>query len=74
MKVLIDGKEIEVQNDVRIIYDEVIYGWDDDDTELEGSLHLVANHEGLVTDVVDKDGEIFATWSNTYGELADRII
>jgi hypothetical protein len=44
MKVLVDGKEIEVLNDVRFVYDAVT------ESGVEGSLVVVANHEGLVYD------------------------
>ena len=74
MKVLIDGKEVRVQNDIRIIYDEVIYGMDEDMTDLEGHLQVVLNHEGIVGDVFDEDGENIGTMSQTYGEMADEIM
>jgi len=54
MKVLIDGKEIQVQNDVRIIYEGVPLP----EADLEepcperdtGELQVVLNCEGLVVD------------------------
>jgi hypothetical protein len=51
MLVIIDGKEIEVKNDVRIIYDVYLKG------EKEGSLAVVANYEGVVFDLFDESGE-----------------
>lgn len=78
MKVLIDGKEVEFQNDVTVIYDEIIYGTDDDNLDLEGELHVTLNCEGIVTDLIsvceDGDAEIIGTMSNTYGEIAEWCI
>jgi len=51
MTVLVDGVEVEVFNDVRVIYHvENAEGG-------EGQLQVVANHEGLVYDLFDKTGE-----------------
>ncbi|MHA2022803.1 MAG: hypothetical protein ACTSWQ_03990 [Candidatus Thorarchaeota archaeon] len=75
MKVLIDGKEINVQNDVRIIQNGIIYGMSvDDETDLEGHLEVVLTGEGIVSDVYNRDGEPIGTMSQTYGELADEIL
>ena len=76
MKVLIDGKEVKVLNDVRVVYDEIIYGMslDDDQTDLEGHLEVVMTYEGMIADVYNKDGEPIGTMSQTAGELADEII
>jgi len=50
MRVLIDGKEYPVQNDVRVIHE---------DDPANNDMHLILNHEGMVIDVVDepKKGE-----------------
>lgn len=53
MKILIDGNEILVQNDVKIIWEEV---------DGADELHVTCTHEGIITDVV-ADGEIIATRS-----------
>ena len=45
MKVLIDGKEIEILNDVKILWDQM------DDDENEQVLQLTATYEGLIGDV-----------------------
>ena len=75
MKVLIDGKEVEVKNDVRVIYDGIIYGMSvDDETDLEGHLEVVMTHEGMIADVYSRDGEPIGTMSQTAGEMADEII
>ena len=74
MKVLIDGKEVRVQNDIRVIYDEIIYGMDDNDKDLEGQLQVVLTHEGMIGDVFDEDGDCIGTMSQTYGEMANEIM
>lgn len=74
MIVIIDGKEVAVQNDVRIIYDEVVYDMDENDNNLFGELHLFVNHEGIVSDLLDAEGNNIATMSQTYGEIADSCI
>lgn len=76
MKVLIDGKEVKVLNDVRVVYDEIIYGMslDDDQTDLEGHLEVVLTSEGIIADVFDEEGQPLGTMSQTAGELADEII
>ena len=50
MIVLIDGKEMPVVNDVKVIYDVP----HDDDTgeEVAGQLHVTCNAEGLVFDAI----------------------
>jgi hypothetical protein len=50
MRVLVDGKEIPVQNDVRVIHE---------DDPANNDMHLVLNHEGMVIDIVEeqKKGE-----------------
>lgn len=49
MKVLIDGKEIEVKNDIRVIWDVPL-------SDGEGHIQMVANHEGIVWDLYDAEG------------------
>jgi hypothetical protein len=78
MKVLIDGNEVKVQNDVCIIYDGIVYGMDDKYKDLEGELHVVLNYEGIVLDLINpnsgEDSEIIGTMSNTAGEMAEWCI
>lgn len=66
MKVLIDGEEVQVLRDVRIVQD----------IELEdgpGHMMIVINNEGMVTDVFeDKSGEMHVTGWSTYDDLVAR--
>jgi len=55
MKVLIDGKEVECLNDVKVIYEQ------EDDQGRPQELHVIANCEGLITDVFDFEGELVDT-------------
>jgi len=78
MKVFIDGKAMYVQNDVKIIYDDVIFGMNDDNQDEIGELHVGLNCEGIVVDLIsiceDGDAEVIGTMSNTYGEMAEWCI
>jgi len=78
MKVLIDGKEVKCLNDIKVIYDGVVFGMNDDDLDLEGELHVALNCEGIVADLIsvceDGDAEVIGTMSNTYGEMSEWCI
>tara|TARA_R110000824_G_scaffold201667_5_gene385781 strand:- start:224 stop:460 length:237 start_codon:yes stop_codon:yes gene_type:complete len=72
MKVFIDGNEVTVNNDVKII-------WDDSPIDLgpdgEGHAHVTATYEGLIIEVFDEAGEVYVTsWreQNDLLELADN--
>jgi len=67
MIVLIDGKEIKVGNDVKIIYDT----GDEDYGKQE--LHVTATHEGIIKDVIEGDGYVVATASATAHEIVDEM-
>ena len=72
MKVLIDGKEVEVLNDVKIIYeDEEFYNKDADDL-VDSELHLTANPKGLVIDIIQEGQTITDTCWHTTIDLAER--
>lgn len=43
MKLFIDGKEVEFQNDVKVV-------WDDEYPEDDMELHMAATHEGIILD------------------------
>lgn len=64
MKVYVDGVEVEVKGDVRIEYDA---------GDNETTLLVIANHEGLVYDVLDEEGEVYATSYDFVSHLMDRI-
>lgn len=62
MKVLIDGKEVKCQNDVKIIHD------------IEGDeLHVTCTHEGVVTDVVS-GGEVIGTSSIEAKDIYETLM
>jgi len=73
MIVLIDGKEVEVLNNVKIIYSGVKSSWMIDDEEIEAEFHVTLTNEGIITDVVHDD-EIIGTMSQTTRELAEDCI
>ena len=60
MIVMVDGKKINVKNDVCIIYENV-----DPDNEMV-DLHVIANCEGVITDLIenDEDGDSEVIGSN----------
>lgn len=53
MKVLIDGIEVKVENDVKIIYELPAPDVRDADTQV----HLTFTHEGMIGDLFQSDGE-----------------
>lgn len=65
MKVLIDGEEVEVLNDVKIIYEGL--GLEEDE-----QLHITATSEGLIHDVFDFM-HILGTQSATAEEIRTEI-
>jgi hypothetical protein len=67
MKVIVDGVEIKVQNDVRVVYD----------TELDGEPHtlqVVANHEGLIYDLFDEAEEVAATRYDFVDDIVENVV
>lgn len=71
MKVYIDGKEILVQNDVMVVYDDVCIDMDADTGEEEyGELHAKLTHEGLILDLIPDDYDTSYTCAYEYGEMA----
>jgi len=54
MNVYVDGKLITVTCDVKVVYED-----NDDDNQLQ--LHVTLTNEGIIKDIVDKDGEIVNT-------------
>lgn len=67
MKVLIDGVEVKVENDVRIVYGHL------DKNSKPCDLQLVANHEGIIYDLFDVTGEVVASSYDFVGDLVERI-
>ncbi len=73
MKVLIDGKEVPVQNDVKVI-------WENETLPIEGvffeglDMTLTATVEGIVVDVNDKESRHpeYSSW-HTLPEIADGL-
>lgn len=61
MKFFVDGKEIEVLNDVRV------------EVYQEDGLRLTLTHEGVVTDYVE-DGTVTVSTSSTYEELTEILM
>jgi len=75
MKVIIDGVEVHVQNDVRIIHDDIIYGMDENEEDITGHLQIVLNHEGIIADIFDSDGEATGfTTGMMYEDIAELCL
>ena len=72
MKVIIDGKEVPCQNDVKVIYeDEIIdaeYGYANgyplDPKVTRGELHITLNCEGMVADTIHDGEQYKSTWED----------
>jgi len=50
MIVLVDGKEIECNNDVKVIHE--------DPMSPDRELHITLTHEGMIADVIDADYDV----------------
>jgi hypothetical protein len=76
MLVWIDGKPFLASNDVKVVYDDIIYGMNLDTNEDEvGTLQVTLTHEGVIADIIDEEGEhVGRTFANTAGELAENCI
>jgi len=65
MKVLIDGRQVQVFNDVKVIYEDQFINEQDDEegeeSEEEGTLCVTANCEGVVFDAINRTGQIVKT-------------
>jgi hypothetical protein len=72
MKCFIDGKEIAVGNDIKVIY-ERNYVTNENDTEVFADLHLTLTNEGLITDVVIGD-DIVATNSELAEDMVGELV
>ena len=72
MKVLIDGKEVSVQNDVKIIYDDIPVLIDENETDT--TLYVTATHEGLIHDVFPSNSDTsLASKSQTASEIVEDL-
>ena len=54
MKILVDGKEVPCQNDVKIIYEDELVDVLPSGVDVYSDLHVTLNCEGLVADVISK--------------------
>jgi hypothetical protein len=72
MKVLIDGKEIKVLNDVKIIYEEDFYNKKEDDL-VDSELHLTVNPKGVVFDVIQEGQVEHTCWYDSM-DLGVRLL
>lgn len=71
MRLLVDGRVLKVDNDVRVIYDDMIFENVDGD-EVAVELHVVLTSEGVIEDVVCGD-EVIATNSLMAQEIVERL-
>lgn len=58
MILIVDGKKVEVQNDVKVVYEDVTCMYEDDDEEYRGVLQVTLTDEGAILDLFDEPGEI----------------
>jgi hypothetical protein len=66
MIVQIDGEEVKVLNDIKVIWE--------DSPDTDQQLHMAATCEGIILDVLDKDGEVEATMSLDTEQLSEECI
>ncbi len=58
MKVFVDGKEVQVMNDIRVIWDGEYFDSHPNmgqEAEFSGHLQMVANYEGIILDTFEGD-------------------
>lgn len=70
-QLLVDGKLIEVDNDAKIIYDDLILT-NEDGTEARAELHVTLTSEGVIEDVWLGD-EAVASHALTAQEIIERL-
>ena len=73
MIVLIDGKPVTVENDVRILYENQPFSVDNNGKESKCDVHVIFNCEGMIIDVWDneKDNELLDTKCRTIDDLIE---
>jgi hypothetical protein len=55
MVLIVDGKKVPVQNDVKVVYEDVLCVTSDDE-EYTARLHVTLNCEGAIFDLFDEEG------------------
>jgi hypothetical protein len=71
MKLIVDGKPVEVKNDVRVVYDYERVNWVDGLEQC--SVEVVLNHEGFIADLHGEDGDNISTCGYTVDEIAEDL-
>lgn len=71
MKVIIDGVEHVVNNDVKIIWEDEIF--DDANCDLTGDVILTLTHEGIIVDEI-YEGEVVATANIILDDIKEMCI
>lgn len=70
--VLVNGNQFRTDGAVRVIVPGVAVA-DEDGEELTCQLHFNFTGEGVITDVIDGEGQTMSTSSEMYDELAERL-
>ena len=63
MKLIVDGKEIKFDHQIKVIYEDKIIGYDEDTVEeCHGAVHITLTSEGMIADLIeDSNGEVYGT-------------
>lgn len=67
MIVIVDGQEIKVGNDVKVIYES----FDPDEPDVD--LHITLTSEGMIQDIV-RDGEVVDSNAEEVLDIADKFV
>jgi len=70
MHILVDGKEVEFKNDVKITATDIYVEENGNGKEGLAALTVTLTHEGIILDLENEDGENIGTDSQTYVEIA----
>jgi hypothetical protein len=70
--VIIDGKEIEVLNDVKVIHEDQMTEWEGN--PVNGQLHLTMTHEGMIADFYEEKDECYLTQAFDLETITEMLI
>jgi hypothetical protein len=75
MKVLIDGIEVKCENEVKVIYEDEIIGFDKKlgGRGIEGELHVTLTDEGMFADTFEKNAGTTFISTSMWKSLNDII-
>jgi hypothetical protein len=65
MQLFIDGVAVKMENDVKIVIEDL--------TEEGGELHVTLTHQEVITEAVDEHGKVAGAWLDAWHDLFDTV-